>query len=82
MDSSIIKQVKDVISECILMPIEEIHDNSLLGENLGMDSLDLVDVIIHLEDLLDIFIDEEYLQNILSVKDIYDVIEFHLDSKK
>ena len=82
MDSSIIKQVKDVISECILMPIEEIEDNSLLGENLHMDSLDLVDVIIHLEDLLDIFIDEEYLQNIISVKDIHDVVEFHLDNKK
>lgn len=82
MNSTIIQQVKEVISECILMPIEEIEDNSLLRENLDMDSLDLVDIIIHLEDLLDIHIDEELLYNMISVKDIYDVVEFHVESKK
>lgn len=81
MDPQILQQIKLLISETILISIDEIQDNSSLGEDLDMDSLDLVDVVIGLEQLFHIHIDEENLNSMIALEDIYNVVKAHLGNK-
>lgn len=82
MNIELFNQIKTFMSESLLIPIEKIEMNALLGEHLDMDSLDLVDIIIGFEELFDIFISEEELPNMIFVKNIYDSVEHHLNNKK
>ena len=52
-------QVKKVLSEELGTPIEEIHPESELREDLGMDSVDAVNLIFALEEELGIEIPDD-----------------------
>jgi len=60
-------QVKTIISE--RLGVKDVYPNSLLEEDLGADSLDLVELIMAFEDEFDIEISDEEAKRIKTVGD-------------
>jgi acyl carrier protein len=70
----IFEKVKDIISDKLGIDREEIAEDSSLIDDLGADSLDLVDLVMVFEEEFDVKIEDEELENIKTVKDVVDGI--------
>lgn len=81
MNTELADQIRSFMSERLSIPIENIKNNSALGKDLEMDSLDLVDVVIGLQDLYNIHIKENELQFMIYFFNIYESVEYHLKNK-
>lgn len=68
------EKIRAIISEQLEVNEEEITYDSLL-EELGADSLDLVDIVMELEDEFDVEVPEEVMEYFSTVGDIVDFIE-------
>lgn len=65
-----IDKVKDIIAEQLGLSTEEIDDTSKIKDDLGADSLDMVELVMKLEDEFSLKIPEEDLQKIITVEDV------------
>ncbi|MBR4950548.1 MAG: acyl carrier protein [Clostridia bacterium] len=70
----IIEKVKAVIAKQLRIEVSEISDDAAIVEDLGADSLDIVEMLMTLEDELDIIIPDD-ATGIKTVKDIATFIE-------
>ena len=69
------KIVIDILVEELGVQKEYISDNSILVDDLGADSLDLVIIVITLEEKLNIVIKDEVFENIKTVKNLIDAVK-------
>ncbi|HAA86133.1 MAG TPA: acyl carrier protein [Kosmotogaceae bacterium] len=69
------EKVKEIIAEQLGLELEEIKLDSRFVEDLGADSLDLVDLVMKLEDEFEVSIDDEKASNLRTVKDALNFIE-------
>ena len=73
------KEIESLVNDFLIeeMEIEAdiIKDESKLKENLGLDSLDFVDIVVIVEKTFGFKIKPEEMSNVLTVKDFYDYIE-------
>lgn len=67
-------QVKKVISEQLGIEVEEIKTEAKFVEDLGADSLDIVEMIMSLEDIFEIEISDEAAEKIQTVQNAIDFI--------
>lgn len=70
-------EVKKIIVDELNVDPDKITLEATLGEDLGADSLDAVEVIMDLEDKYGITIDDETAKSFKTVKDVVDYIEAH-----
>ena len=68
------EKLASIIAEQLSVDPEEITTDTSFADDLGADSLDLVEVVVALEDELDVTIEDEELQTIKTVGDAYDLI--------
>ena len=68
-------KVKELISEQLDVKADDITEASNIQDDLGADSLDLVDLVMALEDEFDVEIPEDQVENIKTVGDIVKFIE-------
>lgn len=68
-------EVKEIISDQLGCDIEEVKDDALLGDHLGADSLDTVELVMEMEKHFDIAIPDEEADEIKTVEDFYPVID-------
>ncbi|QQK07543.1 acyl carrier protein [Miniphocaeibacter halophilus] len=66
-------KVVDIIKE--EFKVDNISENTVIREDLGTDSIGLLELVMAIEDEFDIEISDENLDNIVTVKDIVDNIE-------
>ncbi len=70
------EKVKDLIAEQLdVQDKNSITENSSISDDLGADSLDVVDLVMALEDEFGVDIPEEEVENIKTVGDIVKYIE-------
>lgn len=67
--------VKALISEQLGIEVDNITEASYIQEDLGADSLDIVDLIMAIEDEFDVEIPEDQVENIKTIGDIVKFIE-------
>ena len=70
-------KVKAIIADILSCDEEKVTLKASLKEDLGMDSLDAMEVSLQLEDAFDLKVEEEALQNFLTVEDIVNYLENH-----
>ncbi|KGK88478.1 MULTISPECIES: acyl carrier protein [Clostridium] len=75
----IFKKVKNIISEQLGIDAEEISMESSFVDDLGADSLDVVELIMALETEFDLEIPDEEAENINTVGDIVEYIKAHTE---
>ena len=69
------EKVKEAIVETLRIDEDKITAEADLAEDLGIDSLDAVELVMSLEEEFDIKIDNEELKNMKKVSDIVACIE-------
>ncbi len=67
--------VKNLISEQLDVKADDITEASNIQDDLGADSLDVVDLVMALEDEFDVEIPDDQVENIKTVGDIVKFIE-------
>ncbi|MBQ5320895.1 MAG: acyl carrier protein [Oscillospiraceae bacterium] len=68
-------KVRDILQEQFDVEADKITSETALIDDLGADSLDLVDLVMSFEDNFNIEIPEDELENIKTVGDIVKLIE-------
>ena len=71
----VFENVKELISEQLDVKADDITEASSIQDDLGADSLDVVDLVMALEDEFDVEIPEDQVENIKTVGDIVKFIE-------
>lgn len=77
MSSDTAEKVKSIIVEQLGVPAEEVNESASFIEDLGADSLDIVELVMALEEEYDIEISDEDAEKILTVGDAISYITEH-----
>ncbi len=70
----VLDKVKKILAEKLDVDEAEIKEEASLIDDLGADSLDLVDLVMDFEETFGVKIEDEELENIKTVKDVVDGI--------
>ena len=74
---SIQDKVKKIIAEKLSVELEELVPEASFVDDLGADSLDLVELIMSMEEEFDIEISDAEAEKLATVKDVFDYIDAH-----
>ena len=74
---SIEDKVKKIIAEKLSVDMEEVIPEASFVDDLGADSLDLVELIMSMEEEFDVEISDEDAEKITTVKDAYNYVGAH-----
>ncbi len=69
------KRVKEIIAEQLGLSVEEVANESSYVDDLGANSLDVVELVMALEEEFDIEISDDELEKIRTVQDTIDYIK-------
>jgi acyl carrier protein len=72
---ALIDDIKEVVVEQLSVDAAEVKEDSKFIEDLGADSLDVVELVMALEEKFDIEIPDEEAEKILTVKNVIDYVE-------
>ncbi|MCY7377060.1 MAG: acyl carrier protein [Pyrinomonadaceae bacterium] len=75
--SEIQDKIKQIIVDELGVDEAEVTENARFIEDLGADSLDLVELVMRFEEEFDIEIPDEDAEKIQSVRDAYSYVEQH-----
>ncbi len=70
-----VEKIKEIIAEKLEIGIEQITDDAKFIDDLGADSLDVVELIMTLEDEFEIEISDEEAEKIVTVGDAINFIK-------
>lgn len=76
-NEELFKRVQKILSKQLLIDEEKVTPDSRIMEDLGADSLDIVELIMELEEAFSIEIADEDAQKIFTVREIVEYIELH-----
>ena len=71
----IVAKVNALLHEGFEIPVDRITASATLFQDLGLDSLDAVDMLVHLEEGFKIKVNGERLMTVRTVSDIYHLVE-------
>ena len=71
----IIAEVNEIMNKGFEIPVEKLTPEANLFTDLGLDSLDAVDMLVHLEDKLGVKVDGEKLMKVRTMQDVYNLIQ-------
>ena len=77
MTASIEQKVKSIIAENLGVAEDEIKNTSSFIEDLGADSLDIVELVMQMEEEFEVEIPDEEAENIKTVQNAVDDITSH-----
>jgi acyl carrier protein len=72
---ALIDDIKEVVVEQLSVDIAEIKDDAKFVEDLGADSLDVVELVMALEEKFDIEIPDDEAEKIATVADVVAYVE-------
>jgi len=73
------EKIIEIISELADVPNDGIKPETLLKDGMGLDSLDIVELMMKFEEKFDISIPDEDYAEVKTVKDVFDVVENRLN---
>jgi acyl carrier protein len=76
-ETNVEAKVKGIIAEQLGVALEEIKITSSFVEDLGADSLDIVELVMAMEEEFEVEIPDEQAENIKTVQDAVDFINTH-----
>ncbi|MBS4067669.1 MAG: acyl carrier protein [Sulfurimonas sp.] len=72
---ALLDDIKEVVVEQLGVNAEEVKEDAKFVEDLGADSLDVVELVMALEEKFDIEIPDDEAEKIRTVKDVVNYIE-------
>jgi acyl carrier protein len=80
--SSVAEKVKSIIAEQLSVDEEEVTNDASFVDDLGADSLDVVELVMAFEEEFGIEIPDDDAEKITKVKDAIEYIDSHAKAKK
>ncbi len=74
----VFEKVRSILAELLSIDEESITMDSLIIDNLGADSLDLVDAVVTMNDEFGVEIPDDEVENLRSVGDVVKYIEANM----
>ena len=74
----VFEKITEILAEQLDANAEEMTMETKIAEDLGADSLDVVELLMSIEDEFDVEIPDEEIENIKSVGDLVNYIEAHM----
>ncbi|WP_017415120.1 acyl carrier protein [Clostridium tunisiense] len=71
----VLEKVKKVIADQLSMEVEEVKVESTFTEDLGVDSLEIFEIVMSLEEEFNIEIPNEDIENIKTIGDIVNYVK-------
>ncbi len=75
MTTPIVEQVNKLMIEGFEIPSEKLKPEAHLFTDLGLDSLDAVDMVVHLEEKIKLKVDAERMSQVRTLADVYKLVE-------
>lgn len=72
------EKIKAILAEQLNIKADKIQENSKIVEDLGADSLDIVEMLMSVEDNFNVSVSDEEAVNMKTVKDIVSLLETKL----
>jgi acyl carrier protein len=72
---SIEDKIKKIVAEKLSVDLDEVVPEASFVDDLGADSLDLVELIMSMEEEFDIEISDEQAEKLITVKDVLDYVK-------
>lgn len=73
----VFEKIREIIATQFDIPEENVTMETTVADDLGADSLDIVEVLMSIEDEFDVEIPDEAIEDIKSVGDLVNYIESH-----
>lgn len=70
----IVTKVNTLMHEGFEIPMEQLTPSATLFDQLGLDSLDVVDMLVHLEENLKVKVDAKQLTDVRTLQDVYEMV--------
>ena len=70
-----IEKVKEIIANQLSIDVKKLTEKTNIAEELGADSLDVVEILMALEEEFEVSIPDEAIPNIKTIEDIVKFIE-------
>lgn len=70
-----IEKVKEIIANQLSVDVKKLNEKTNIAEELGADSLDVVEILMALEEEFEVSIPDEAIPNIKTIKDVVDFID-------
>ena len=70
-----LEKIQEMLAEALNLPVEKITADAKIVEDLGADSLDVVELLSRLEDEYGVTIPDEDVENLITVGDVAAQIE-------
>ena len=74
-----LEKVKAVVVEQLDCNAEEVKEDSKFIEDLGADSLDVVELVMALEEEFDIEISDEEAEGLITIQKVIDYLDGHIE---
>ena len=71
-------KIRQIMGEMFEIPLEKLTPEARLFEELGLDSIDAVDLVVKVQELTGRRVDEADLRRVRTVRDVVDIVEAHL----
>ena len=71
----VFEKIKEMLADQLDADAEEMTMDTLIAEDLGADSLDVVDLLMSLEDEFDVEIPDEEIENLKTIGDVVEYIQ-------
>lgn len=71
----VFEKIRDILCEQLEQNADAVTMDSLVMEDLGADSLDVVDIVMSIEDEFEIEVPDEVIENVKTVGDIVKFVE-------
>ena len=78
---SVLSEVSKIIADTLEIDVKEVKADSNLIADLGMESLDLVDLVVAFEEKYKVTIDDKDVKKLQTVQDIVNYIESKKEAK-
>jgi acyl carrier protein len=70
-DSDLVLQINELLASGFEIPMEKLQPSAALVADLGLDSLDAVDMLVFIEDKFGIKVEGEKLRHLQTLNDVY-----------
>ena len=70
-----LERIRDILVEYVDIPREEIVLETTFAEDLGLSSLDVVDIVVAFEEEFDVEIPERRLMEIVTIGDVVSILK-------
>jgi len=78
----VVEVINKTMNEGFEIPLEKLQPNSQIFQDLGLDSLDAVDMLVYLEEKLDVRVDAERFQEVRVLNDVYELVYRIIEENK